>query len=291
MDYHKERFEDYSLLVYKEDELIGLLPANIKDKTIYSHQGLSYGTFLLTKDTKFSTVLKSIEKLLEFLAEEGIEEVVIKQIPVIYNEFPSDELEYLMFILKAKIIEKNTLSVIDLERDNKISKDRIKGYKRAKKHELVIREEETFDAFWNQILIKNLKERHGVKPTHSLKEISFLKKYFSKEIRQFNVYKNDKIVAGTTIFESQNVAHSQYISADEDRSLLGSLDFLHFYIIDEVFKNEKKYFDFGNSNINNGENINQGLQSWKEGFGARTIIHNYYSIKTKNYSLLSKVLV
>ena len=98
MDYHKERFEDYSLLVYKEDELIGLLPANIKDKTIYSHQGLSYGTFLLTKDTKFSTVLKSIEKLLEFLADEGIEEVIIKQIPVIYNKFPSDELEYLMSV-------------------------------------------------------------------------------------------------------------------------------------------------------------------------------------------------
>ena len=52
-----------------------------------------------------------------------------------------------------------------------------------------------------------------------------------------------------------------------------------------------KYFDFGISNENNGENINEGLSYWKESFGARTIIHNFYEIETKNYSLLENVLI
>ena len=48
---------------------------------------------------------------------------------------------------------------------------------------------------------------------------------------QFNVYKNNEIIAGTTVFESKNVVHSQYISANETKSETGSLDFLHHYLI------------------------------------------------------------
>ena len=41
MDYHKERFEDHSLMVYtKAIQLVALLPANEKDSKVYSHQGL-----------------------------------------------------------------------------------------------------------------------------------------------------------------------------------------------------------------------------------------------------------
>ena len=43
MDYHSDRFIDYSLMVYKNDKVIALLPANRVDDTLYSHQGLTYG--------------------------------------------------------------------------------------------------------------------------------------------------------------------------------------------------------------------------------------------------------
>ena len=56
-----------------------------------------------------------------------------------------------------------------------------------------------------------------------------------------------------------------------------------------TFYKDKLYFDFGISNENNGKNINQGLQYWKEGFGARTIIHDFYSIKTSNHHKLENV--
>ena len=141
-----------------------------------------------------------------------------------------------------------------------------------------------------EILIPNLKQKHQAKPVHTIDEISFLKSKFPNNIRQFNVYKEDKIVAGTTIFESENVAHSQYISGNSNKNELGSLDFLHNYLISNVFK-EKDFFDFGISNENQGKNINQGLLSWKEGFGSRTIVQNFYEIETKNYSLLENVLL
>ena len=108
-------------------------------------------------------------------------------------------------------------------------------------------------------MIPNLDNKHDVKPVHSLDEIQLLKSRFPKQIRQFNVYHNDTIVAGTTIFETKYVAHSQYISGNADKNTLGSLDFLHHYLLEEVFA-DKKYFNFGISNENNGQNINEGLQ-------------------------------
>ena len=104
------------------------------------------------------------------------------------------------------------------------------------------------------------------------------------------MYKQGKIIAGTTVFESDFVAHSQYISADDSKNTTGSLDFLHNRLITYTFRN-KKYFDFGISNENQGQNINQGLLFWKEGFGARTIVQNFYEIETKNYPLLENVLI
>ncbi len=166
----------------------------------------------------------------------------------------------------------------------------MEGVSRGQKQELNIKEVETFDEFWNEILIKNLEEKHQAAPVHSLEEISALKLNFPKQIRQFNVYINEKIVAGTTIFETKDVAHSQYISGNSDKNRLGSLDFLHFHLIETVFK-DKMYFDFGTSNENNGKNINAGLQYWKEGFGARTITQDFYSVETKNHQLLETVML
>lgn len=199
-------------------------------------------------------------------------------------------MQYLSFILKADLIRRDTLSVLNLLQKPKPSKDRIAGNKRALKNNLVVKEVETFDAFWNTILIPNLNAKHEAQPVHSLTEIKYLKRKFPKQIRQFNVYKNDEIVAGTTIFETKYVAHSQYISGNEDKNIIGSLDFLHLYLMQEVFA-DKAYFDFGISNENQSKNINQGLQYWKEGFGARTITQDFYQIDFKNIHNLDTVFI
>ena len=86
------------------------------------------------------------------------------------------------------------------------------------------------------------------------------------------------------------MAHVQYISANSDKQELGSLDLLFDVLINKIF-NSKKYFDFGISNENNGQNINEGLLSWKESFGARTIVHECYRVNTKNYVELNNIML
>ncbi|WP_299336995.1 GNAT family N-acetyltransferase [uncultured Psychroserpens sp.] len=290
MDYHQDRFDDFSLMIYKNEKLVALLPANTLENTVFSHQGLTYGGILLNSNIKFKDTLHVLRSVLKFLKTNGIDIIHFKLLPSIYVDQPSDELAYLMFLVNADLTRRDALAVLQISDQPKRSKDRIDGYKRGLKHNLVVREVDSFDAFWNEILKVNLKEKHKTNPVHTLEEITLLKQRFPKHIRQFNVYKDDTIVAGTTVFETATVAHSQYISGNSDKNLLGSLDFLHMHLIDHIFT-DKRYYDFGISNENNGRNVNQGLQYWKEGFGARTITQDFYKVDTKNYKLLDDVML
>ena len=290
MEYHQDRFEDFSLLVFENEKLKTVLPANIKENLVCSHQGLTYGGFVYKEETKQASIIEIFQAILFFLNENNIQKLHLKTLPSIYNLKPSDEILYSLFLAEAKLIRRDSLSVIDLLQENKISKIRKRGIQKAISNQLIIKEENGFELFWNEVLIPNLKAKHDAKPVHSIEEMNSLKAFFPQNIHQFNVYLEDKIVAGTTIFETETVAHCQYISKNEKQDNLGSLDFLFHYLIKERFA-EKHFFDFGISNENQGKNLNEGLSYWKESFGASTIIHDFYEVETSNYNKLNGIFV
>tara|TARA_R100001132_G_C3261503_1_gene85492 strand:- start:82 stop:954 length:873 start_codon:yes stop_codon:yes gene_type:complete len=290
MEYHKDRFEDFSVLIYKKDKLVSVVPANKKEDTVYSHSGLTYGGIVLKKDVKLSEVWDIYKTLLQYFEEKGFQKFVVKEIPNMYTTYPSDEFSYLTYILKAKLVRTDVASSIKQNQALKIQSNRKEGVKKAEKAQLTIKEESNFEGFWNEILIPNLQKRHGASPVHTVSEIQYLQSKFPKNIKQFNVYSGSTIVAGATIFETQKVAHVQYISANENRQELGALDYLFYYLILEKYKN-KDYFDFGTSNENGGNNLNSGLLYWKECFGARPMAHRYYEIAPSQYSLMDQVFI
>ena len=214
----------------------------------------------------------------------------IKIIPSIYHELPAEELNYALFLADAKLIRRDSMSVIDISKKLLIVRGRKEGIKKGKINKLEIKEVTDFKEFWNEILIPNLFSKHQIKPVHNLQEITKLNSMFPKNIRQFNVYKNGIIIAGTTIFESKNVAHSQYISGKKDSNKLGGIDYLHYHLLTEVFNN-KVFFYFGNSNESSGKKLNKGLVFWKGKFGARIITHDFYEVKTANNIKLNDVIV
>ena len=289
MDYHKDRFEDYSLMVFEDEKLVSVLPANRVGSSIYSHQGLTYGGLVYGEKLKLASVILVFKAVLFYLSENEIAKIQIKTIPSIYHNKPAEELNYVLFLAEAQLIRRDTLAVIDLSKPFQFSKIRKRGIQKGKENGLIIKEENDFTSFWKEILIPNLGLKHNIEPVHSLDEIQLLKRYFNKNIRQFNVYCNDRIVAGTTIFECENVVHCQYISKYEKVEDLGSLDFLYDHLINTVFA-DKRYFDFGISNENQGKILNEGLSYWKESFGASTITHDFYEVETIKYSKLDNIL-
>ena len=78
-----------------------ILPANKVENTLYSHQGLTYGGLVLNQKTRIQEVIEIVHSVLKFLNENGVSSLQMKQLPTIYHESPSDEMEYLSFILNT----------------------------------------------------------------------------------------------------------------------------------------------------------------------------------------------
>lgn len=289
VEYHNDRFEDYSLIVLDGEKWVAVLPANVVGNSVFSHQGLTYGGLVYTEKLKLVSVIEIFKSVLLFLNENKIVKLHLKLIPSIYNQKPAEELNYALFLTEAQLIRRDTLAVIDFSQQNSLSKLRKRSIQKGISNDFSIKEVNDFEEFWDEILIPNLEQKHQAKPVHSLEEITKLKVLFPKNIRQFNVYENGVIIAGTTIFESENVAHCQYISGREDKNELGGLDVLFQHLISDIFKH-KRFFDFGISNENQGRKLNNGLSYWKESFGASTIVQDFYEVETVNYKLLGNVL-
>jgi hypothetical protein len=290
MEYHSDRFRDFSLLLFEDEKAVAAFPAHVEKDEVFSHRGLTYGGLIYDEKIKLTEVIRMLQATLQHLQAEGINKLHLKLVPSIYHKCPAEELNYALFVANAKLVRRDSLSVIDLEQALRFTKTRKEAIRRGKKNNLIIKEEPNFEIFWNKILIPNLAGKHHAKPVHTVEEITLLHSRFHDNIRHFNVYHNDIIVAGTTVFITDTVAHPQYISGQKDKNELGSLDYLYDHLITNVFAN-KKYFDFGISNEEDGRKLNEGLVFWKETFGARTIVQDFYEVDTSNHILLDSVII
>ncbi|HMG68661.1 MAG TPA: GNAT family N-acetyltransferase, partial [Chitinophagaceae bacterium] len=264
--------------------------ANITpDKVVISHQGLTYGGFVLRPDEKLISSISIVHSALKFFYENDIPTFNIKCLPSFYNPQYSEELEYILFLLGAELYRRDTSLVIDKRRDIGYSGNVRREANKAEKLSSKIVEEGDPDAFWNLLLIPNLRNKYGAAPVHSIEEIQLLKKRFPGNIRQFSVYLEGSIVAGTTLFVTPHVVHCQYISSNDEGRKSGCLNLLFRHLVEDIFPSYR-FFDFGIVNENDGSEINTGMLFWKESFGARTQKQDFYRVRTASYTSLEKFL-
>jgi len=147
---------------------------------------------------------------------------------------------------------------------------------RASRSGAQVRESDDFEQYW-RLLTERLLEAFGTRPVHSLEEIMLLQSRFPANIRLFAAFEHGAMTAGTVVYESDQVARTQYIAADSRGRASGALDLLLSTLIHEVFAN-KPFVDFGTSDECDGRWLNQGLIEYKEGFGGRSVAHDHYQI-------------
>ncbi len=289
MDYHAHRFTDASVVVRIDGKMVAGLPAHLGENRVRSHGGLTYGGFFYADGLRIGEVFAAFAAVLELLHESGHRVLDLKPVPAIYHKMPSDEILQALFYAGARLTDRQALLVVDNRSRIAVPKSRRQAIMRGVRNGLEIRETDDLAAFWDQILVPNLQRRYQTLPVHSLGEISLLRQRFPQQIRQFNVYEQGRIVAGTTVFETEMAAHPQYVSAVEDRSRNGAVDFLYDHLLNEVFPH-KRYFDFGTSALE-GNKMSADLVFWKEQFGGRAIVQDRYEVDTANYQPLHEILV
>jgi hypothetical protein len=275
MDYHADRFEDFSLMVYRRGRLYALLPGNVAGDCFFSHQGLTYGGLVIDYHATAADVVQVFRCINDALREKGLKSVVYKPTPWIYHQQPSEEDLYAIFeVCGARLSARSLSSTITNQHLNRWYRIRETCARHAKALGLSIEETNDWQEFW-QILSHNLKQRYGLSPVHTVDEILLLNQRFPQNIRLVVAKENNVVVGGTVLYLTPRVVHSQYIAASERGKTIHALDLLFQTVIRNALEHHA-FFDFGISTEEHGTYLNEQLIYQKEGFGGRGICYDWY---------------
>lgn len=275
MDYHNDRFHDYSLMIYDTRGLYAMLPANRRGDTLYSHQGLTYGGLITDERASSAGICELFLELNGWLRSEGVRRVEYKPVPWIYHRLPSEEDLYALFsVCHAKLTGRDLSSALIPRNSVRWSHGRRYAVSEARKKGVHVETNDDFSAFW-PILTQNLQSRYGVSPVHTLDEMQWLHDRFPERIRLYLAYADAEVVGGSILYLCDRVAHAQYISASERGKRLHAVDAIYDRILLCDYA-DVPYFDFGKSTVGVGCELNEQLVFQKEGFGARAVCYDTY---------------
>ena len=279
MDYHKDRFKDYSLLFYDDDKLIALLPMSEHGDMLISHGGLTYGGFITDAKMKQHTMMDCFEELIKYAKDNGFKNIKYKCIPYIYHSQPAEEDRFALFANKAKLETVDVSTYINLADPLKMLKGRKAQVSRARREGVIIEELTELEDFKKFIELENevLADRHGVYAVHTGEELKLLHDRMPKNIHLFAALKDGNMIAGTVVYEYDSVVHTQYMAANDEARVIGALDLAVSAVI-EKYKDRKKWLDFGISTEHGKIYLNEGLCSQKEGFGGRTGVYEIWEL-------------
>lgn len=282
MDYHRDRFDDHSLMFYDDNKLIALLPMNEREGILYSHGGLTYGGFISDSRMKQHTMNSCFDTLLAYAESQKIKKIVYKCIPHIYHKQASEEDRYALYAHGANLATVDVSTYVNFTNPLKMPKGRKAQISRAKREGVIVIEMQELSDFNAFIALENevLCEKHGTKAVHTGAELKLLHDRFPDGVKLICGKKNGKMIAGAVIYVYDTVVHTQYMAANEEARVIGALDLVVNTVIDR-YKESKNWLDFGISTERGKIYLNEGLAAQKEGFGGRTGVYEIWEISTR----------
>ena len=280
LNYHKNRFVDSSLVIYKgNDTIVAVIPActlTDGEKKIFSaHQGSTFGGIVIgDKFYNIEHVDAIMSALDEYLILKEYDEVRLKCTSEIFARSNVNLLYYYMY-QRGYLSWDEISCYIDFNNYNddiiaNFSSGRRRDYRYSLKHGLEFKrlgsKNEISDFY--SILCENL-EKFDTKPVHTLEELMEFKNERLNEIVEFyGVFHENKMIAGSMVFKfDKQVFHTQYLAASQDYLKMFPMNFMDTTLIQEAKKQGFRYFSFGTSTEEHGKVLNKHLAQFKEGFG------------------------
>jgi len=272
MDYHADRFQDYSLVGFAGGKVVGVFPASKKDNIVTSHAGLTFGSWQFASGLAEETRQRLIELGFDYYKATGVRRLVVREMPAFFN---FSELCMQNNLLKSPQSSRLDGAAIDLEAPLEI------GIKRRPRIQKSLRQHvfsKASPAYFWPLLEEVLLARHGVRPTHTLQEIEMLYARFPGHIQVHTAHYGATLAAGAVVFLSRNVCHLQYMATSDAGRASHALDGLIMWLI-QNYTGKVRWLSMGVSNERDGT-LNKGLHDYKMSFGARRFVH-----ETKEYFL------
>jgi hypothetical protein len=279
MEYHQDRFEDASLLIFDAHKLIGILPGHRVERRYCSHRGLTFAGLIVDEKMGVPEIESVFNQLLVHLKNDDFDELEIKITPAFYQEKHNSAIEYFLFQKGAELLRRDLNFLIDLTAPIDFHKTKSQMANRSLPSELSIEKSSDFLPYWNQVLTPVLEEKYHAKPVHSLAEITLLAKKFSDNIQLYQVIYNQTCVAGIVLFIQKKIVKSQYSAVNEAGKKSRALDYLYLFLIKKFQAEGFHNFDLGHANKSEGFDFEANLANYKKELGGRPVNADCYLLK------------
>lgn len=265
--------QNLHLVLYEAEvyEATALITGRIIGNEFITSPNSTYGGFIFKKHPNFNTICSVFESLHSYLIIAGVTNVSYSPSPFIYHRNPFHLDVYYIRSNTRFTINNSVSSTLDIVNEKpKFSKRKMRNLRRSKLIESLTFEEGcvNLQSFW-RLLTANLKEKHNSSPVHKYLEIKSLFELFPDNISLHVAKVRGDIQAGVILFKTRTTWHCQYIANNQFARSWGLLDCLLERLINMC---TVRYFNFGSSNERNG-NLNLGLYTYKNEFGAGSILH------------------
>ncbi len=285
LSYHpKDRFTDHSLIFKKKNSVQAVLPAiemqMDKDKVLYSHRGASYGGFVY-RDAGIKDAFELVEALKVYARNNGFTRILITLPPLVYMTRYSNYIDFAMLQNGFRYLRREISSVVQLPDSTEqilpmFKSEARTATRKSMKSGIQIRLSDDYDTYY-KILKRNLKLRHNVTPTHTLKELKLLAQLFPDRIELWAAYLNDQMIAGVVNFIcTPKVVLAFYISDNKEYQQYRSVNNLFYHIFQWAVNEGYRFYDFGIFTVN--MDPNWGLGKFKENFGARGLFRDTFEL-------------
>ena len=113
MDYHADRFADFSLMAYRDGRLHALLPAHCTATEFCSHRGLTYGGVVTDEKMTVALMLELFWEIFRYLRTyTSVGKWIYSPVPYIYARYPSEEDLYALYRFGARLSGRKVSTVV-----------------------------------------------------------------------------------------------------------------------------------------------------------------------------------
>lgn len=288
LSYHGNRFQEDSVYVTDAENgsVMGVVMATVdqEHKSVISYGGTTFAGPVLNLKMSFQHCEAVMNLLLSYY-EGRYQQVNFKVTPELYSRRQNGAISYILLRrgyqygmtalsnvidLFGIVGEDDVFGLYDSKRRNQVRKAIRNDLFTISKADAVKKE------IWSR-MNQNLGSKFGVRATHSYEEICELHQRFPENIIPYEVYSKDgEYAAFALIYKFKNVFHTQYLDVNYAFSREYPNLFLLHYLIREAADEKYRMFSFGASTEQGGQILNEGLFSYKQGYGGGSIILPVY---------------
>jgi hypothetical protein len=266
LDLQETRWRQESLVlvapVAGRQRIEAVLCGVVVDDQFMSHKGATHGGVIFRQPLGLTQAARVTQLFAERLRKGAFRTWTVTPVPVFLRRLPWEGDLYGYWRLHCRLVGRGGSSYLPAG----MPLGRRKNRALATRAGVTCQESDSLDVSYG-LIREVISQRHGVEATHTIQELKLLVATNPDHVLVVEAVREAEVIAASVLFRMPSAIHFQYMGANASGREFQALDAVVQHVWKEV-RSTSEGISFGVSTTEYGQALNEGLASFKEGFGA-----------------------